>query len=213
MLTGKGFWTSAYKRFTHSTNVAGIQPTLQNITFYPSTNVYIISSGGAFADIDIYVGDETIPGNPKYRGFVKFNTSSINPASLVSASLTLTVSADLSIHDRTLSVYRPLRNIVYSEANWSVYSTGNNWGTAGCGNSTSDYNSNALGSIAVVQAPGIGTKYVITLDTNIVLQIIKGELPNYGFFLMVDTEVDDALAYYGFDATDARKPLLSLSYY
>ena len=55
------------------------------------------------------------------------------------------VSADLRIYGESrgfqheMTVYRALRNWVSNQATWNIYSTGNNWGTSGATNSSSDY--------------------------------------------------------------------------
>lgn len=50
--------------------------------------------------------------------------------------------------------HRCLRDWVVNEATWNIYSTGNNWGTAGGLNTTSDHNSTAVGTVSVANSAG-----------------------------------------------------------
>lgn len=82
------------------------------------------------------------------HGFIKFDGLSSVPAGTVSnVKLRLWVVA---IFDTpTTQVYGMLRDFVESQATWNQYSTGNNWGTAGANNTTSDYTNTLLSSLAI----------------------------------------------------------------
>lgn len=65
------------------------------------------------------------------------------------------VSADLRVYGESrgfqhdMTVYRALRNWVSNQATWNIYSTGNNWGTAGATNSSTDYTTSHASTGAV----------------------------------------------------------------
>ena len=74
---------------------------------------------------------------------IKFNLSSVPSINnLISATISLYCSSfDADIH---VDCYRVLR--AWDEtATWNVYTTGNNWGTAGCNNTSTDRSSTSMG--------------------------------------------------------------------
>ncbi len=69
-------------------------------------------------------------------------------ATIISAKLFLYVNGDYSSNARTLDVFRVLRAYNPAQATWNVYTTGNNWTTAGCGSAGNDYDNTVVGSRA-----------------------------------------------------------------
>ena len=96
------------------------------------------------------------------------------------------VSADLRIYGESrgfqheMTVYRALRNWVSNQATWNIYSTGNNWGTSGATNSSSDYTTShsATGDVP-------DNDYVTIDVTDIVKDMITSG--NYYGFIMRPT--------------------------
>ena len=82
------------------------------------------------------------------RSLIKFNLSSIPANSTITgATLRLYANFDASSNTRTMRVYRTLRAWVDTQATWNIYSTGNNWGTAGGFNAT-DCEQTDIGSVS-----------------------------------------------------------------
>lgn len=152
------------------------------------------------------------------RSLLRFDLSSIPAyATIVSATLSLRAKQDFSYNTRAVKVYRVLRNWVEAQATWNVYSTGNSWGTAGCGNSSSDYDgTNVLASTNVPADVAAGTEiqWVFTATGREELQkVIAGNYTNYGFLLKADTETQDFFYYYSSaDATSGYRPKLVIEY-
>lgn len=96
------------------------------------------------------------------------------------------VSADLRIYGESrgfqhdMTVYRALRNWVSTQATWNIYSTGNNWGTAGATNSSSDYTTSHASTGAVPD-----NDYMTIDVTDIVKDMITSG--NYYGFIMRPT--------------------------
>ena len=148
------------------------------------------------------------------RGLVKFDLSSIPVnASVISANLYVWVAADNSDNARTLSAYRVLRAWVETQSTWNIYSTGNNWGTAGCGNTSTDREAASIGSAAVGASEAVGTMITISLNTSKVEEWISGTLTNNGLLLKVDTESWDQYSYDSSSSVTAgERPKLVIEY-
>ena len=130
-----------------------------------------------------------------HRGLLKFNLSTLVYATIQSATLRMCVTGDRSDNVRNESVYRLLREWVETEATWNIAKTGTNWGTAGAGNTTSDYNSTALGVTSVAASPTIGTWIEWSLSAAEIEKLAHGTYTNYGFLVRAATENADNILY------------------
>lgn len=155
---------------------------------------------------------------------VSINRSLIKPdfslipvgATITAATLKMTPITDLSSNARTMSAHRVLRTVVYSQATWNVYSTGNGWGTGGCSNSTTDYDGAVLmGSQTQPASPTLNDalSFTMTLDAAEMQKLFDGTYTNNGIVLFVDTQVDDFIQYASTDhATSSYRPVISITY-
>lgn len=145
------------------------------------------------------------------RSLVKFDLSTVDAGKTI-ASAVLKVyddGSDFASNAGTLKVYRVLRNWVEAEVTWNVYSTGNSWATAGCGNTTTDREATEIGSVATSATESAG--YVsIDLTPAKVQEWVSGALANYGVLLKQDTESDDEHQYAA--RQTANPPLLEITY-
>lgn len=165
-------------------------------------------------DATMVVGEHQSLTGYVYRGIIKFDLSTIPSSSVItSATLSLWTYSDASANARTMYLYRVKRNWVESEVTWNVYSTGNNWTTAGCADTTDDREASAIGSIALTASESMDTEKQITLDASMVQQWVSGAVSNYGMLIQMDTELNDA---YGFhsssSATAGYRPKLVIEY-
>lgn len=97
---------------------------------------------------------------------------------------------DTATNTRTMRAFRFKRAWVENQCTWNVYSTGNNWGTAGAGNTTSDREATESGNVSLPGTEVAGYVYM-PLDITHIQAIIDGSYTNRGFLLQMDTEVDD----------------------
>ena len=114
-----------------------------------------IENAGNNTYVDNYMGvGEANDATRIARSLIKFEEMSSVPSSatVVSATLTITPIADKSSNNRTLSVYRVKRNWVLAQATWYIYSTGNNWETAGAAGAN-DIDTTALGTASISESP------------------------------------------------------------
>jgi len=171
------------------------------------------------ASVEMQVG-EWNAGTAVARGLIKWDLSSIPAnATIVSAILSLYVKTDLSSNTRTLRAYRVLRNwtegnsVAEYNATWNEYTTDSAWGTAGCGNTTSDREATDIGSVSVLHNESTGTEKQISLTASKVQEWINGTLTNNGVLLQVDTETDDLWSYDTHEGTTANlRPKLVITY-
>lgn len=166
----------------------------------------------------VEVGENNTASGEVDRTVIKFplDTPTNIPAGsrIVSATLQLTVNSDRSSNTRTMRVYRVKRAWVDSQATWNQYSSGNNWGSAGCGDSTNDREATDIGSASVSDSLAVDTTVSISLTPASVQQMLSGgSFTNNGFLLQVDTETDDKYVYYSVgEASVAKRPTLTVEY-
>jgi cell division septation protein DedD len=149
------------------------------------------------------------------RSLLKFDLSSIpNNAIINSATLSLWQSAEDSNNAETLRVYRSLRAWVESQATWNVFSTGNNWGSAGgYGGADSDTAQLASREFSATEANG-EKQFVFEASGLAALQsFVNGSATNNGFLLKADNELNDLYHFRSSDwTTAAERPKLVIDY-
>jgi hypothetical protein len=174
------------------------------------------SDGGNYGDfINIGVG-ESNAGALIMRGVIRFDLSSIPAAAQVSsATLSLWLSSAGSLrasNDRAIRLYRIKRNWVESQVSWNVYSTGNNWQTAGC-NGANDREASDIGSSNLRVLDAIDSEHQFALTPAAVQEWISGSVANNGVLLKCDTETDDMYFFHSSDSTSATlRPKLVVNY-
>lgn len=143
------------------------------------------------------------------RSLIKFDLSFLEDTDrIVAATLNLYLTAEQSSNARTMRIYRLKKLYVVSEVTWNIYSTGNNWTTAG-GFNVADCEQTDIGSIV----------FSATETTNATKSIpivgaLKSDLDlGFGWLLKMDTEVDDRYDFASSrHATEAYRPSLVITY-
>jgi len=151
----------------------------------------------------------------KRRGLLKFNLAigtNPPPAAAIVTSAVINLTCIAYYVTRTLAFYQCLRAWVELESTWNVYSTGNNWTTAGAGSDGNDYVSTELGSASVTGTGAVA----ITLNASgiaIVQGWVNGTIANNGFILRHTAETDDKNTYGSSDhATAESRPQFVIEY-
>lgn len=132
---------------------------------------------------EINQADPTTPYYDGSQGRVKLGTGANEERSFVEFDLPGAITGPVTVSSATLRVYKTdgndisgsnleayllRRNPVHNQATWNVYSTGNNWGTAGAKNTTTDIVSPA----SVTQTgPGTSTGYVALTSATLATDI------------------------------------------
>ena len=110
-----------------------------------------------------------------YRGIIKFDLSSIPTGAIItSATLSLKLKTDASTNTRTFRFYRVKRAWVEGECTWAIYSTGNNWGTAGCANTTNDREATDVGSASIAHDATVDTWVDFSMTASKIQEMITG---------------------------------------
>jgi hypothetical protein len=152
------------------------------------------------------------------HGLFKFNSLSdgtIPSTNIVdSVVLTLTSTDDYATTSETISVYRVKRAWVGAQATWNIYSTGNNWQTAG-GTGANDYDSTAIGSHVMGAAEPSGTPHDFSLNAAAIQEIISGAFANNGFMIKSPDVTLNTLYVYAAhgDPTAAYRPKLVVTHH
>jgi len=188
---------------------------MADATLNPSINAYIRNTTptGNVGATDIYAGELNSVSNDILRGLVKFDLATIPAGSTITAA-TLRLydtASDFSSNNRTFRAYRLLRVWVENQVTWNIYSTGNNWGTAGAGSTTTDREATDVGSVST-PATEVAQYYDITITASKVQEWLDGILANNGFLMQMDTETDDLHRYVGRDGAAGQKPELVVTY-
>lgn len=146
-----------------------------------------------YGTASIYVGEREAATNTR-RTLIKFDLSSLPTNAVISsATLTLNLLTDQSANARTYRIYRLKRAWVELEATWNIWSTGNNWSTAG-GFHADDCEQTEIGSRVMSATEAAGLKdFTITATTKAELDL------GNGWMIKADTEIDDC---YIFDSRE-----------
>lgn len=129
-----------------------------------------------------------------YRTLVKFDFSPI-PAgcTLLVADFNLNyVNRIAGRNVNTFGIYRLKRNWIEAQSTWNIFSTGNNWQTAG-GFGVNDCEQTTIGTFTVPSAGGMG--FAVHLNLPAVAEMINGTWPNYGFLIKSLTESSDDISF------------------
>ncbi len=149
------------------------------------------------------------------RGLLQFDLSGLpNDLTVVSATVSLWVSADHSDNARVMSAYaiQAGRNWVETQATWNNYKTSVAWGTAGGGNTTNDIVGTAIGTVSVANNLTAGTQVDIILDPGAVQSMRWQDY--FGFELQMATENNDRYDFVSSDnATSGQRPKIVIEYY
>lgn len=169
------------------------------------------TNDGASAIMNI--GERNDQVTSPIRALIQFDLSGIPAAAtILSATLALWANADFSSNARTLRAFRLKRAWVEAEATWNIYSTGNNWESAG-GFGEADCEQTDIGSLALTDSETVPAFKLIPLTASAVQEWVDGTLTNNGLLLKMDTESDDAYRYDSSDsATAAQRPKLTVVY-
>ncbi len=178
-------------------------------TFINSANATTNQDGNDNMDVGEVVG-----GSDVRRGLIKFDLSSI-PSNATVSSATLKIwdrGTDLSNNTRVLGAYRVLRSWTTNQTTWNKADSGNNWGTAGCSNTTTDREATDIGTVSITN-PEVAGEYDITLTASKVQEWISGALTNNGILLQKATETDDLTRFNSSEwSSSSERPILSITY-
>lgn len=146
------------------------------------------------------------------RTLIKFDLSPI-PAGSTIDNATLTLTQYAGSNTDTLAVFRVHRAWVEAQATWNIYSTGNNWGTAGCNNTTNDREAANIGSLSVGTTAGAKNW---TLTASKIQEMITGGVFTNNGFIVLQTSAAAATASHLFRSSDygtaADRPKLVVNY-
>lgn len=155
----------------------------------------------------LYIGEYNA-GDELDRALIQFDLTTLPDAAVISAAtLTLRIGEDYSSNARTVRVFRLKRAWVETQATWNIYSTGNNWSTAG-GFHTDDCEQTDIGSVALTATEFLDFKdFTLTPTTKTALDL------GNGWLIKSDGESNDLYGYVSSDAATAgNRPKLAVTY-
>ena len=142
-----------------------------------------------------------------YRALLKFDLSGVGAGEVATGTPTLYLyrASDLSSNARRFNVYR-VKQTLTTDATWNTYDGSNNWGTAGCADTTNDRDATAFGYRDMSGAETADQECAFPLDLTLFNAWLSGSFTNNGIAIIAETESDDAILFRSVDyATDATK--------
>lgn len=144
-----------------------------------------------------------------WRSFIKFDLSTLPTAATVSsATFSLYADLDRSSNARTFRVFRLKRAWSESQVTWNIFSTGNNWSTAG-GFHSDDCEQTDIGSRAMTATETLNVFKDFSLTPTSKSALDLGN----GWLLKADVENSDCYFFSSSDSsTAANRPKLEIIY-
>lgn len=186
------------------------------------TDSYIKSNQATtnFGSVDtMYQGERNDSTSNNYI-VIKFDITTIGTGSPISAAtLTLRLLSDLSNFAHTHHFHRSKRAWVESEVTYNIWSTGNNWTTAGA-KDTDDREATASASNVIAANPGVPSDEAWEFDEGggdyTRIEAMVGNSPSFtnnGWISSVTIDLNDAYTFASSDnGTAGDRPLLEITY-
>jgi len=152
---------------------------------------------------------------------IKFDISSIPAGSTIdTVTLTLYISANQGAANGVLYIYDNLRNWAETQATWNVYTTGNNWTTAGARSSGNDLTGtwgSATGALSNVTILSSTVSTTVVLPTaSAFVSSVQTALDGSGTvnWELVQRNTDNNTWTFSDseDATSGNRPILTIDY-
>ncbi|MBK7317720.1 DNRLRE domain-containing protein [Candidatus Villigracilis affinis] len=177
---------------------------------------YILKSSASTnygTSADMGVGEKNNATNSVARSLVKFDLSSLpSDATILSATLSLWTSQDLSDNDTTVNVYRLKVPYNETQSNWNRSATGVTWQTAGA-SGANDHEGMSIGSMQLLANEPLNIEKQIPLDAAKIQELANGTFTNNGFFLSTSSELNDRFMFKSSDtSTASQRPKLVIEY-
>jgi hypothetical protein len=163
------------------------------------------------------VGESTAGTGWLSRSLIWFDILTHVPAgsTIQSATLHLHMDVEASDNARTMDIFRVIRPWVEMEATWNIARTGVNWGTAGCGSTTTDFVNTVLGSRSFSATEAVGWKPIAFVAAGItdLQNIVNGSVVYEGYILRMRTELNDRYQFSSREhSTVAQRPYLEITF-
>ena len=171
------------------------------------------------------IGDSDPTVDLAERNFIAFDVSGV-PAGATVTGVTLSLweygaaTAGGGVASRAVELRRILRNWVEAQVTWNIYSTGNNWATAGCGHAT-DRVDTPSASVTLDGTAAAG--FVDWSSAGLIADVqawVDGTASNYGWLLSSPTAEYQGIAGVATNdfrssdyATAGQRPQLVIEYH
>lgn len=166
----------------------------------------------------VYSGSASTGGG-LYRTLMKWDAISDGgiptSASILSATLKLTVNAEAATSERDFYVWPVLQDWNVSQATWNIYKTGSNWGSAGADLVGTDVEANPTIFERIQPNEDPGYAQVHWDITSLAKRWHSGALANYGMLITGTNtwaESNDRYAFESTETTTGSPPMLEVVY-
>jgi hypothetical protein len=153
-------------------------------------------------------------GGHSWVSFLKFDFSGLSSLNIASVSLNWFYEG--TAHEATNSIsinaYMCKRNWDWSSMCWNYYTGTSAWGTAGCANSSTDYDSTLLGTLNLTTSSTTLQYYNISIQSAMVSSMINGTYANYGFVFRATAFSSNFYIFDGVPGAYGYNPFLTINY-
>lgn len=184
-----------------------------NILLTPTSDTYInsTSSGTNFdSSTTLVIGSSWSSSSYMRRALFTFNVSSLVDKDVKTARLRLVREGGTGgAAGVVLRARQMLRAYNPTQVTWNVYSTGNNWGTAGAKNTTSDVSPEFYGH-EVIENDTTLAEHLLDVTFLLRKRLSLGDTTTFRMIVGTDSsEGDNAISFYSLEASTAEyRPIL-----
>lgn len=182
----------------------------------PSADTMILSAVPTTnygSNVALHTG--SVNGSEKRRSLLRWNISGLSGEQVdTDGTLGIYLNYDGASASQNLKAYlvRAARDWVDLQATWNIFKTSNNWGTAGCDNTSTDRYATEIASLALGASPAINQYYTWTIPKATIQDWIDNPSNNQGIVLISDAEA--GVTYLAWNSNDAanNKPYLTFDH-
>jgi hypothetical protein len=150
------------------------------------------------------------------RSLIRFPGLPSGVVAVANAKLYLYSSSEVLTTAKDVTVYRVYKNWVEAQATWNRYITGVDWGTAGCGNTTTDHESTAIGTASVSATIAANAEVAISLTASPFIAYLNAQSTYAGAFLLRMVAAEATSEYWNphsnYAVTSTYRPKLTFDY-
>ena len=162
----------------------------------------------------IHIGDSNtaVATGRAILNFAGLTAGSVPTNAIVTgATLSIYANGDLASNASTVSVYRLKRTPVYNQCTWNIYSTGNNWTTAGAFHAD-DCEQTSIGTLGLTATETLNQYKNIPLTASAVQEIVSGSHAFNHLLIKTLAETDNRYNYDSLEETGNNYPTMTVTY-
>jgi len=166
------------------------------------TFIYALAGANFGTETYMYIGEANNGAGAYCRALLKFDLSGILSSDISTSSILYLrtcsdgYSSDYATNAPTYYIYHVLRDWVENQTTWTIFSTGNNWGTVGCSNTATDRENTVIATGSTVNN--------LAIDSEVAITFYNSEIKKYfGSTLNIIIQTNENNDMYPFHSSDS----------